>query len=236
MSRLVRQDFDEFREFLERFRFEGVLSQDEFVNEMRRAHTQFIAILAAVGELSHPDGSGRAGFIADYGSGGATYLAEVLSDSSEALLGMATGCLRSSASVMRSSIESFAKSLSASECPEILTRTSVPEVFDLASTSKFFSSTESRRGFGNLKDAYAGLNLYVHTVTAAQMFNAPALGVYPRVEPRLPELITIYVRIIRLFLFLLVLVRRDLFDLFDHRNREIILAALTRDQRRTALG
>ena len=236
MSRLIREDFAEFIAFLNVFDFSALIKNDDYIALMRASHAKLLGLLAMVSELRHEDGSAAPTFLDDYLPDGSLYLGEVLSDCSEALMCIALGCNRAAAGALRSAIESFAKAFALGESPEILHCTSVPEVFGFASGSSFFSHEVAARAFSDLRSIYSELNLFVHTVAPGNMFSVPAVGHFPRYQASSTELVGLFVRTVRLFLLCGVSARRDLFDAFDHRNRDVIVAALTKDQRRLAFG
>jgi hypothetical protein len=236
MTRLVKEDFSEFESFLSSFSFSAPLASAPYMAAIKLMHGKFLALLALVGELNHTDGAAHELFIGDYSERGSHYLGEVLSDCAESLICIAIGASRAGACSMRSAIESFSKAMSLAEMPDVLTCTSVPEVFSLSGAGVFFSGPTANAAFLNLKSAYSELNRFVHTVSPESMFGVPAVGQFPSYTKSTTALSNRYARIVRLFLLAFVGARRDLFDQFDHRNRDLITAALTRDQRRLALG
>lgn len=236
MTRLVREDFSEFKSFLGSFTFSEPLKNDAYVAAIKAAHGKFLALLAMVGELDHSDGAAHEFFVRDYSEHGSQYLSEALSDCAESLICISIGANRAGSCCLRSAIESYSKAMALSEAPSILTCTSVPEVFSLAGASAFFSGSVSNASLAQLRSAYSELNRFVHTAASGHMFGVPAVGQFPSYTAHTTALSRIYARVIRLFLLGFVGARRDLFDRFDHRNRDLIIAALTRDQRRLALG
>jgi hypothetical protein len=236
MSASVRQDFGDFLEYINSFSLNEVVSDPGKVAVIRQAHTQYLALLTAAGELLSDSGSAQQGFSRSYGGPGTRYLGEVVSDCSEYIMCVLLGMYRSAGGTLRSSIESYLKAFSATEQPLILQRTSVPEVFSDAAGVDFFSSNIGKSVIADLKNIYGELNAYVHTVSEDHMFGALAVGSFPRWSDKSDKLVEIFVRVVRLFLYGLVGTRRDLYDRFDHRNKVITNRAMTRLQRRTAMG
>lgn len=236
MNAIARQDFSEFLEFIKTLSIDSVAQDDERVAEVRKAHAQFLALLTTVGELVSDIGSAIVEFNDDYAEVGKKYLGEVASDSSEFVMCVLLGLYRSSGGTLRSAIESYLKAFSAKEQPLILQRTSVPDVFNDAAGVAFFSSEIGRSVIAELKGIYGELNAYVHTVSDDHMFGAIAVGSFPRWSDKNIKLVSLFIRVVRIFLYGIVGTRRDLYDRFDHRNKVITNRAMTRLQRRSAMG
>jgi hypothetical protein len=236
MNTIARPDFADFLEFLNHFSLIEVTNDHAKSAELRKAHAQFLALLTAAGELVSDGGSVRHEFLLNYAQSGKSYLGEVVSDSSEFIMCLLLGLCRSGGGALRSAIESYLKAFSANEQPLVLKRTSVPDVFDDAAGVAFFSSRIGKSVIGDLKGIYGELNAYVHTVSGTHMFGANAIGSFPRWSNDNVRLVEIFVRVIRLFLYGIVGSRRDLYDRFDHRNKVITNRAMTRVQRRSAMG
>lgn len=236
MNITVRQDFSEFLKFIKTLSIETITHDDKNLAEIRKAHVQFLALLTTAGELVFPSGAAQAQFAEDYTEIGQKYLGEVVSDSSEFIMCVLLGLCRSSGGTLRSAIESYLKAFSAKEQPLILQRTSVPDVFNDAAGVKFFSSGVGRSVIADLKGIYGDLNAYVHTVSDNHMFGAIAIGSFPRWSDKNVQLIALFIRTVRLFIYGFVGTRRDLYDRFDHRNKVIVNRAMTRVQRRSAMG
>lgn len=236
MNAIARQDFSEFIEFARAFSIREVMDDPGKVAEIRKAHGQFLALLTSVGELTTDAGSVSMEFLADYLDEGKNYLGEVVSDSSEFMVCVLLGLCRSGGGTLRSAIESYVKAFSAKEQPLILRRTSVPDVFNDAAGVSFFSSVIGRTVLAELRGVYSELNAYVHTVSNDQMFGVIAVGSFPRWSDNNVKLIGFFVRVTRLFLYGMTGVRRDFYDRFDHRNKVVVNRAMTRQQRRSAMG
>ena len=236
MSRAANPEFSEFLSFTDTFSLRTVSDSPVITAEVRKAHTQFLALLATAGELLSIENPVRQKFYESYAQPGINYLSEVVSDCSEFFMCALIGMYRSAGGTLRSSIESYLKAFSANEQPLILQRTSVPEVFSDAAGVSFFSSAVGKNVVAELKGAYSSLNAYVHTISEDHMFGALAVGSFPRWSDKNVELIAIFVRIVRLFLYGIIGSRRDLYDRFDHRNRLMANRAMTKSQRRSALG
>lgn len=236
MNAVARQDFSEFLAFARTLSIKNVVEDAASLTEIRRAHAQFLALLTTAGELVAVAGSVKQEFSDGYEQAGNKYLGEVVSDCSEFIMCVLVGLYRSAGGTLRSAIESYLKAFSAKEQPLILLRTSVPDVFNDAAGVAFFSSRIGKIVIAELKGIYGDMNSYVHTVSDAHMFGAIAVGSFPRWSNKNVKLIGIYVRVIRLFLYGIVGTRRDLYDRFDHRNKVITNRAMTRIQRRSAMG
>lgn len=237
MRSIVNQDFKDFSKFIEDFSLREITTNQDKIKTIRKAHTVFLALLTTTAELiAAPSSPNTQEFLKSYSSFGKDYLSEVISDCSEFIMCALLGMPRSAGGTLRSSIESYMKTFSASECPDILKRTSVPAVFNDASKVFFFSSDIGKHILTSLKTEYTHLNSYVHTVSVDHMFGANALGVFPRWEQENSNLIEAFIRIARFFILGVICSRKDLYVKFDHRNKQIITNALTRSQRATLMA
>ena len=236
MNAAIKQDFGAFLDYVNNYSLASVGDDPGRVAHARLAHAQLLALLTVAAELLSDSGSVHDEFESAYGEPGERYLGEVVSDCSEFVMCVLQGLCRSAGGTLRSAIESYLKAFSAIEQPLILQRTSVPDVFNDAAGTAFFSTAVGKAVLADLKTVYGDLNYYVHTVTQAQMFGALAVGSFPRWSEKNERLIELFVRTVRLFLYGAVGARRDFFDQFDHRNKVIVNRAMTRQQRRSALG
>jgi len=236
MNVASRHDFGAFVDFVKGFSLGEIASDAEKLAVVRQGHAQFLALLTTTSEMLSASGSAKDEFFASYGQSGAQYLGEVVSDCSEFVMCILVGLYRSGGGTLRSCIESYLKAFSAAEQPLILQRTSVPDVFNDAATVTFFSSDIGKKVLAELRGVYGDLNSYVHTVTEEHMFGALAIGSFPRWSEKNGRLIELFIRVVRLFLYGIVGCRRDLYDRFDHRNKVITNRAMTRLQRRSAMG
>ncbi len=236
MNTAIKQDFGAFLAYLDKYSLSSVASDPGRVPHARLTHAQLLALLTAAAELLADSGSVRYEFESSYGEPGKRYLGEVVSDCSEFVMCVLQGLCRSAGGTLRSAIESYLKAFSAVERPLILHRTSVPDVFNDAAGTTFFSTSVGKAVLADLKAVYGELNYYVHTVSQAQMFGALAVGSFPRWSDKNERLIELFIRTVRLFLYGIVGARRDFFDQFDHRNKVIVNRSMTRQQRRSALG
>ncbi|WP_329743045.1 hypothetical protein [Dyella sp. A6] len=236
MNAATKQDFGAFLAYIDSYSLSAVGHDPAKVAHVRLAHAQFLALLTIAAELLSDSGSVRDEFESSYGEAGKRYFGEVVSDCSEFVMCMLQGLCRSAGGTLRSGIESYLKAFSAVEKPSILQRTSVPDVFNDAAGTFFFSTVVGKKVLGDLKTVYGELNYYVHTVSPAQMFGALAVGSFPRWSDKNERLIDLFVRTVRLFLYGVIGARRDVFDQFDHRNKVIVNRSMTRQQRRSAMG
>ncbi|WP_424682710.1 hypothetical protein [Frateuria sp. YIM B11624] len=236
MNTATKQDFGTFLSYIDGYSLSAIGHDAVKVAHVRLAHAQFLALLTIAAELLSVSGSVSGEFESSYGEHGKRYFGEVVSDCSEFVMCVLQGLCRSSGGTLRSGIESYLKAFSAVEQPLILQRTSVPDVFNDAVGTSFFSTIVGKKVLSDLKVVYGELNFYVHTVSSAQMFGASAAGSFPRWSDKNERLIELFVRTVRLFLYGVMGARRDFYDRFDHRNKVIVNRSMTRQQRRSAMG
>lgn len=236
MSIITNQDFKNFLNFIENFSLEITLADQASHPSLKNAHRIFLALLTVNSELLSDSNNLQTKFLEIYGEEGKNYLTEVASDCSEFIMCILLGLYRSAGGTLRSAIESYFKAFSANEQPLILKRKSVPDVFNDASTVTFFSSPLGKSTADGLKSEYKKLNAYVHTVSADHMFASQTIGDFPKWSQKNVELIAIFINVLRLFIYGIISTRRDMYDIFDHRNKAIVTEALTKKQRRSALG
>ncbi|MGA7437850.1 MAG: hypothetical protein WBW32_06935 [Luteibacter sp.] len=236
MSREALEDFAALKGFLKSFSYDALLADRAYEDILRGVHRHHLALLTALAELSTSETPLGRQFLADYGTVGLTYLSEVGSDCSEFVLAIASGMFRAAGMTLRSSIESFAKSMSVADHPEVLKQTSVPSVFEIAEESAFFLSAIPNHAFSGLRAVYAELNHFAHTVGEPNIFGAHSAGSFPYSSDTTAKLASLFAKVVRGYLVALVGGRRDLFDQFDHRNKAIVVASLTKPQRRLVFG
>lgn len=232
MTREVSADFEFYKSrLLVAPSYASLLENPVFEASLKRIHRHFLALLTLALELTDPDGDGRTRFESNFGREGISYFREVVSDIGQASYCFVNGAYKASLVTMRSSIESYCKAFSAKHDPTVLTQKSVPEVFARSKASPFFKTDSGKQCLDVLLKVYDELNLYVHTVTDAQMFNVLHLGVYPQFDSaHAMKVEKIYVKITNAFVVAIVGVLRGVMFKVHYRNRENILSALSRKQ------
>jgi hypothetical protein len=232
MTREVAADFELYKSHLREIAgCAHLLESPSFEASLKRVHRHFLALLTLALELTDFDGDCRAHFEADFGDDGIAYFREVVSDIGQASHCFANGAYKAALVTMRSSIESYCKAFSAQHDHSILTQKSVPEVFARAKASPFFTAPSGKHYLDVLLTVYDELNLYVHTVTDAQMFNVLHLGVYPQFDPaRAAEFERIYVKITNAYVAAVVITLKSEMFKVHYKNRDNILSALSPKQ------
>lgn len=228
MTREVSDDFRDYREYLKAYNFAPLLGDGAYINQIRQVHSAFLALLTVCSELTADDGDLRALFESEYGVAARGYLQEVVSDVGQSAFCLGSGAYKASLVTLRSSIESFAKTFSLKERPDILTQKAVYVVFDIAKGSNFFKDPLAVEPLARLLQIYDELNLYVHTVTNGAMFAYLRLGVFPQFEPgRAGPTANYFLRVTNAMLVAIVMVLRPWMFKLHHRNRETILSGLS---------
>lgn len=232
MTRDVSADFGGYKQHLDQFRYEHLLADKDYVAALVPLHQSFLALLTLCSELTEAEGDAVSGFELRFGIGGKAYLRELVSDIGQSLFCFSSGAYKASLVTLRSSIESFAKSLSLSHTPDVLTQKNVYLVFDLAKTAPFFKSAVAIDELSRLLQIYDELNLYVHTVTDQSMFHYLRLGVFPQYVPDRAAKVSDYLlRVMNAVLYSIASFMRDDMFKIHHKNRDVILAGLQPAQR-----
>lgn len=157
----------------------------------------------------------------------AQYLTEANSDLGQSLFCWLHGAYKPASLMLRSSIETFVKSVSSNENPAILTEKSVSRVFDLANQTAAWQGGIKGKLFHNLRDQYSKLCLVTHTGSHTVMAQVTALNSFPHFESvRANSLAKQFADITDHFIASLLATHMSQLSKFHFRNRGIILNSI----------
>jgi hypothetical protein len=112
------------------------------------------------------------------GSAGAN-LEDVVSDLTESFFCVINGAYKAAYTLLRISIESYLRTMGKLDDANILTLTSVYQLFDRAEELPYFETEAGSLCFKVLKSSYGGLCKYVHSAVRASDSSVSALSVFP---------------------------------------------------------
>nr|CAB56521.1 hypothetical protein [Plesiomonas shigelloides] len=229
MSRLIGKDFDLFLGFFLNYSLKDLASNGDFKKKLREAHKKYYPLLTLSAELDLM-------FRGDVGEDCADRVKETCSDIGSSIFLLAHGMYKQSNMSLRSSIENFLKSIGCNHCPDILTDKSVFSVFEKAGQLELFLDPVFKCKFDELQSIYSSLCLYTHTASAEHMAKISAMGSIPKHDKaKSAILVNDLTRLVRIYLFIYTKLFRCEFFKFNHDNRDVILSALTKSQRRSLM-
>ncbi|WP_367344933.1 hypothetical protein [Stenotrophomonas bentonitica] len=175
MARIDQRDFSLLQEFVDVYSLrKGAQSPGfvAFLKSMHRRHLMLMLVSAQVGHLDVLEKDGLPG----------ACLNDVVSDLTEAFFCVMNGAYKAAYTLLRSAIETYLRAVGRSEFPEILTITSVYQLFDCAEDLPYFRTDAGSVCFKTLKASYGGLCKYVHSSMRSSHSSVSALSVFPTFE------------------------------------------------------
>ena len=231
MPREIASDYNNVREFLENYTLKHTDDQD-FIELTKRLQKRYFAIVTFFGELNQlMQSPGQQTDI------GLLYLYESYSDLGSTFFIALHGAYKPSKLMLRSSIETFCKGFFIDEYPEILKEKSVYVIFETIKNSAFLSSKNLNLNYNSIHNKYKELCADTHTADEKNMGKIDRIGIFPSFDKaKLNNIADTYTTLIKDYLFLLTVKYNSFFHKMDYRNRDIILAQLSRPQRAIVNG
>jgi len=219
MTRAVTRDFEDLKVFFTEYSLKISLESPEFIGSLKSFHKSYFSFLNLVMHLEHQKCLPNE--VCDR-------LKESCSDIGQALFLMGHGAYKPANLILRSSIENFAKGVGFFEDSEILTMTSLYQVFDIAKKFKGCNLDEFYDVMNNLHTEYGNLCGYTHTATVSQMAHISALSVLPHFDlAKANQLSKIATRVLINYLKIILFSFKIEFFKIDPDNRDIILNTLS---------
>ncbi len=230
MSRLIKDDYIRLIEFLKKYSLLPLIESDDFLNLLSQQHKYYYALLIFLTELKYQDFDPTPIYNSQYSEVKQkffNYLEESISDIGTAFFVCLHGCYKASGQILRSSIENFIKSISSVESPKILTQKNMNLVLEIASKTKFYQNTETKKLFSELKGNYTELCKTVHTATVQDMQHITALGNFPTFNiAKAIEVKSKLIRISKNYISTLTIYSPNVVKSMYHNHRDIILKML----------
>lgn len=173
MSREINQDYESLEKFISEYQLEGVLNED-FILQLKPIHKRLFALMTITAEIEHHNKTHKV-----LPTESLIYLKESVSDIGQALFCWVLGAYKPALLIVRSSIETFVKSISFQEIPDILNEKSMYNVFDEARKTSFFSSGLGDYYFQKIHSEYKDLCKTVHSADQSKMAHINALKTFP---------------------------------------------------------
>lgn len=224
MTRVVAQDFEALKVFFTEYSLQDSLNSPEFITSLKSFHKAYFSFLNLVMHLE----------LQQYlPSESCSRFKESCSDIGQALFLMGHGAYKPANLILRSSIENFVKGVGFFEDPNILTMTSLYQVFDVAKTFKGCIGIDFINLINVLHTDYGTLCEYTHTATVAQMAHISALSVLPHFDvAKANQLNMMATRVLKNYLVIMIFSFKQAFFKIDPDNRDNILNALSATMKR----
>ena len=127
MTREISADFQILEEFIQKFNLSTIAGNQELLRQIKPMHKKLYSLMTFVVEVSYSNKNGNL-----FTDNGLRYLKESVSDLGQALFCWIQGAYKPSNLILRSSIETFIKSISGEKEPTIYKEKSMYKVFDIA--------------------------------------------------------------------------------------------------------
>jgi hypothetical protein len=236
MSRETVTDLEELIVFAKNYSLTPSLANKQFVKLLSSQHKRYFALLTLLAELKHQDIKPVASSTPQYRSMNKAFLdygAESVSDLGSALFVWIHGGYKGARQVLRSSVENFLKAIGSLHSADIGNLRNTYELIDTVRQVSFFQESKNLWMYSSLKQIYAMLCADVHTATIQQMSHISALGYFPNfVAKDAAQFEQVFLRLTRVYASILCLMFKNNFKKMHFKNRDIILAAITKDVRK----
>lgn len=135
MSREISDDLKLLEQFIRDFNLSGVSGNQELINKVKPMHKKLYSLMTFVVEVDHVNATQSV-----ISENGLNFLKESISDLGQALFCWIQGAYKPSSLILRSSIETFIKSISGEEILSVYQEKSMYKVFDIAKEISCFKS------------------------------------------------------------------------------------------------
>lgn len=221
MTREASSDFGSLQQFVDQYSLRSMSRNEPFAKAAKRMHKKLFGFLTFFIEAHSffQDSDDESPIDIDY-------LRESGSDLGQALFCWIHGAYKPASTMLRSSIETYAKAVTAKECPAILVEKSLYKVFDLVADSTVASGELKRELFSQIRNDYSDLCAVTHS-SRDTLVQINALNTFPHFDEKAAtRFATKYSAVSERLIGLLLANHRLLFSQMHFRNRAIILDAL----------
>lgn len=222
MSRLILEDFERFKEFLNNYNIPKILLPEKQIEECKAMHKKLYALMIFSAEC-HIQKMNRI-FL--------KYIDEMISDLLLTIFCWIQGMYKTSKLEIRCSIENYLKAVISETDNKISDEKSVYKVFDKAKVDKHFNRTMSATCLDQFNNDYS---LLCHTVHSdlLQLHSISALNLLPQYESKQAhEIQKLYIRIAENFLVVLYLNYPDIIDRMHPENKVDFLDCISKSHKR----
>lgn len=219
--RLIKEDFDELKSYIENFTISNLVSDKDYLNFISTCHKKYYSFFIASIEFENCFS------VEQY-----KFLKEANSDLATSLFHLMTGSYKSSRLLLRSSIECFIKAFTMDLSPNIESEKSVYEIFNKTKALKYFENDPQKSQFTIVYRIYKELCKDVHAADKVNMAQIDALDLLPKYSKKdATKIAKIYLDLIPAYLFMLCDKYNVHYHKIHHTNREIILMNINKNLR-----
>lgn len=222
MSREIKSDFSNLKDFIAKYNLRELSTNAEFINILSKQHKKFYSYLTGIAELSslYHDKSINP-LIAEKQI---NYILESCSDIGCSLFEMVHGAYKASKMMLRSSIETFLKGFNLDDIPNLDQEKSIFKVFEKVKVLPFFLTEPQNKIFGKIHSVYKVLCQDTHTATTINMLQITALKYFPTFNLNEAEKVSKYlIELVSLYNSLICIKYNNHFHRMHHRNKENII-------------
>ena len=221
MSRVVKKDFKELIEYIEKFNLKPLLKENGYSEIISTYHKKYFSFFVFVTELE------TSLLEKEY-----LFLKEVNSDLITSLFHLTTGNYKSSKLLLRSSIECYLKGFNLTWIPDIDKEKSVYEIFDKIKVLPYYNNEPFKSEFNKIHKVYKTLCKDVHTAEKVNMANINSLDFFPKYSKnKAQEITALILKLIPTYCFLLANKYNSKFHKMHHSHKEIILFSVEKKLR-----
>src|SRR5690554_13180 len=177
MSREISSDFKNLLEYIKSYSIKHTLDLDQFKQTISAFHKKYYAYLTLIGEIQFKLNHDPTGKISQTQF---TYLLESCSDIGTSFFNLLHGSYKSSKLILRSSIETFLKGFTMDEYKDVITETSMFNVFRNVKALSFFRLGLPNELINDTHNIYKALCADVHTAQEINMEKITALNNFPK--------------------------------------------------------
>ncbi|MFZ6846032.1 hypothetical protein [Undibacterium sp. RuTC16W] len=226
MSRTIPKDYASLISFLEKYTLNDKLADQDFAPLLKGIHKRYLALLTLLAEVETQANDSRLlqdpNFLQTH-----SYFKESISDIGSSYFCFIHGTIKPSKIMIRSSIETIIKGITANEFPNVLVSKSVFGVLDEAKKTAFFQRQIEGKLFAQLETIYGELCKDVHTATTKNMAHVSALNTFPSFDKQSSsEAKKIIIDTSRIVLAIGCIFYKNYFLKMHFENKEIVTASL----------
>lgn len=221
MARIVKEDFEKLKDFVDKYSLSHLLKEDGFVTLISTCHKKYFGYLTIIAELKD--------IVSDKEL---SFLLESNSDIATSLFHLFSGSYKSSKLILRSSIETFLKGFSITYINDIDQESSIYEMFNKIKALQYFQTDFTKTELNTIHSYYKELCKDVHSAEEVNMEKISALNLFPKYShDEANNIIKIFVKLIPCYVTLLCHKKNVNFHKIHHINKEIILNSINREKR-----
>jgi len=185
MSRQISEDFAVLVQFVKNYSLNNVEADAQYRASLKHGHSAYLSLLGMWSEIDRRLGLAPLPFLDRvFTNSDAAYdfLQECVSDVASSLFCCIHGAYKPGHMALRSSIENFVRSVVAPFDKDVLTLTSVFELFDRAKASAVFLNEDGKKAISTLQNSYRNLCKFSHSASLAHMEGVRSLQHFPTLD------------------------------------------------------